>query len=127
MRILLLIALLFSFAPSLFADETDIRYSIRRQIDVGEGRIQEFTDAIYFTQDEWAHITQEEIDARVKERMDNYAESIKNPPPVVEPTEEQLENEKLYLESQLQEVTTKLTTIKTVKGGKITNEEVIAG
>lgn len=90
-----------------------------------------FTDALYFTQEEFATKTQGDIDALKTERVNNYVTAIdeaKNAP-VVEPTKEQLEAEKLQLQqsvaqlqAQLVEIDAKITTkVDVVDGGVIVN------
>ena len=72
----------------------------------------EYNDALYFTQAEYSVKTQIEIDTLKQERIDNWANVVKNPPPYVAPTKGELQIQKVDLEAQLAEVNTKLLTAK---------------
>ena len=64
----------------------------------------EWQDAQYFTEEEYGNINQKEIAAEKQRRIDNFIESVKNPPPPVEETKEELEERKVALEKYIQDV-----------------------
>ena len=50
----------------------------------------EFNDALYYTESEYASVTQKDIDKEKKKRVDAWVDIVKNPPPYIEPTDEEL-------------------------------------
>ena len=79
------------------SQEVFIQVKFKEHTEVGE-----YNDAIYFTEDEYAVVDQKSIDQIKKKRVDNFVDSIKNPPPVEEPTKEELQ--KIMEELDLQKV-----------------------
>ena len=51
----------------------------------------EYRDALYFTEEEYSALTQEQIDAMKQARADAWVDFRDNPPAVPEPTKEELE------------------------------------
>lgn len=52
-----------------------IQYLVTKKTDIGE-----FRDAIYFSPDEFAAMTKDEVEAKADTRVNNWVESVKNPP-----------------------------------------------
>ncbi len=50
--------------------------------------IDNFSDALYFTMDEWANVTDDQIETMKKERYTNWKNSIDNPPQADPPVED---------------------------------------
>jgi hypothetical protein len=71
-----------------------IQINISQKTEFGE-----FNDALYYTPDEWANLTQDDIDKATQTRVDNWVNLIKNPPPPPEPTKEELEQRVADLEN----------------------------
>ena len=77
-----------------------------------------YQDALYFTDAEFKFLKQADIEAQAQARADAWVEFVKNPPPVPEPTKEELqekadaiaqqieslENEKLELEDKVSKI-----------------------
>jgi hypothetical protein len=61
----------------------------------------EYSDSIYFTQDEYNSIKQDGIDKIKQDRVGAWIERIKNPPTPIEPTKKQLEEEQVVIEEQI--------------------------
>lgn len=57
-----------------------IQYLVTKKTDIGE-----FNDAIYFTPDEWAALTKDEVQIKADARVDNWIDEVKNPKPPEEP------------------------------------------
>ena len=74
-------------------DKVLIQYRIQENTEVGQ-----FNDAIYYTIDEWFSIHPEEVQAKRKQRVDNWVNFVKNPP---ELTKEQLQAQKDELNEQI--------------------------
>ena len=62
----------------------------------------EFNDALYYTESEYASVTQKDIDKEKKKRVDAWVDIVKNPPPYIEPTDEELIKMADDLESEKQ-------------------------
>ncbi len=76
-----------------------VQYRIREMTSEGE-----FNDSLYFTKEEWAKLTQEELATMVKKRVDDWVNIVKNPPKSVGPTQEELQAQKEELQKQLDEI-----------------------
>ena len=76
-----------------------IQYRIKVQTEIGE-----FNDALYFTKEEWSKLTQEELAAMVKKRVDNWVNIIKHPAPVAEPTKEELQAQAEQMQMQIEDM-----------------------
>lgn len=93
-----------------------IQILIKEKTEFGE-----FNDALYFSEEEFAKISEEDVQVKVDERVTNYVaqrQEIKDKPPK-EPTEEEqiaykesLLSEKERIESELQIVDSKLSVTK---------------
>ena len=62
----------------------------------------EFNDALYYTEDEFKGVKQNDIDKAIKGRVDNWVKSVKNPAKYIEPTDEELIKMVLELEEDKQ-------------------------
>jgi|WetSurMetagenome_2_1015567.scaffolds.fasta_scaffold1100945_2 hypothetical protein len=80
-----------------------VQYRIKEITSEGE-----FNDALYFTKEEWAKLTKEELAAMVKKRVDNWVNMVKNPPKSAGPTQEELKIQAEELQRQLDEVNAQL-------------------
>lgn len=107
MRTFSSLALLLLLSTQAFADEVFVQLRFKEQTEVGE-----YNDAIYFSEVAWANRDQAAIDAEKAQRVANFVEAVKNPPPPVEPTKEELEFQKVELEKQIEEINNKLNAIE---------------
>lgn len=89
----------------------DIRVIIKAQTKVGE-----FCDALYYETDKVPDDT--EIEKQAQTRIDNWEETVKNPPEPVEPTKEELEKmiaeleeQKIRIDEQIVEYQAKITAL----------------
>lgn len=69
----------------------------------------EFHDAIYFTEDEHAALSEKEIESLVAARVDTHIQSIEIKAPVVFETKEVLEARKVELQSEISDIDARLT------------------
>ena len=114
MKKLILILLLL---PAICFAQDKIMVQVKFSVPVLiHGQASEFSDALYFTPEQWADMKPEELKAREQERIDNWQYQISHPPVAVEPTKEQLEAESIALDEQIinaqvrkQEIADKLT------------------
>ena len=100
---LVIVCLMFwAFAGVCFAeDKVMVQVRFKEAITVqGRGNPIEFSDAFYFTPEEWAGMKAEDWAAKKKERTDGWKYQLENPPVPVEPTKEEMEAEILQLEEQ---------------------------
>lgn len=81
-----------------------------------------YTDSLYFTPEEYETMSEKQLDAKKQERVDNYRTFIteaKSRIPV-EPTKEELEQQKQMLQDQVAEldarIVKKLEVVEPVKG-----------
>ena len=75
-------------------------------------------DALYFTLDEWAVISQDTLEKLKQERVDKWQEALKNHPIPVEPTKEELLAEKQAIDEQIiQLLERKEDILELTKGG----------
>jgi hypothetical protein len=93
---------------------------VRFSEDTEVGR---FSDTLFFTEDEFAQKTQADIDALAQARIDAHVDRIKNPPAPVEPTLEELQEQKANLEAQL---TADIEALQTKIATKTAEAQVIA-
>lgn len=63
-----------------------------------------YSDALYFTPEEYATKTVSDFNLLKKQRIDNFINTVKNPLPQVEPTKEELQKYANSLQSQLDEI-----------------------
>lgn len=78
-----------------------VRYSM--PTDYGD-----YSDAIYYTPDQWKNIKQDDIDAEKQKRVNAYLDVVHNPPIVKEPTKEDLERDIAVIDKQKAELQSKL-------------------
>lgn len=114
MKKFLILLVLFSPSVCLAADQK-VKIQIVFTEETKNGT---FQDALYFTQDEYAKLKQEDIDAMIKQRVDEHNAMVDNPPPEPVLTEEQLIQQKqqlldqaAQLEAQAASVDAKITAI----------------
>jgi hypothetical protein len=81
------------------SDPVEIRVKFQREQDGVT-----YQDAIFYTPEEYANLSQNDLDAEKQKRFNNYLQGVKNLSAPVEPTKEQLEEVKANLEKQLEEV-----------------------
>ena len=75
----------------------------------------EYQDALYYTEDEYAKLTEEDITAAKQARIDNWIQVVENPPIVVKPTKEELQAQETELQKQLTEIQEQIATKEVVK------------
>jgi hypothetical protein len=68
-----------------------------------------FSSALTFPYETYPEIKKEDIDAEKTRLCEQWSYSIKNPPPVVEPTKQQLEAEKAELEARIAILTAQIS------------------
>ena len=84
--------------------------SIRVQVRFSEQTpYGEYNDALYYTETEYANISQSEIDTEKANRVANYISLVSNPTVPTEPTKEQLEAEKAALLEQIAQIDAKIS------------------
>jgi hypothetical protein len=71
----------------------------------------DFRDALYFTEEDYAKLDPEILAKLKKERVDAFIYRIENPPAVIEPTKEMLEQEAVGLRTQIASMTAQLATV----------------
>ena len=71
-----------------------IRFSVKT--DQGE-----YQDALYYPLDVYQSMDKQVIEDEKNTRVNNWVQMVKNPPPPIEPTKEQLEESKAMLVEQL--------------------------
>ena len=105
MRKIFIFLFLGIFISSLaFAtQEVKVQVKFKEQTEVGE-----YSDAIYYTMEEWKKVKQSDIDVEKTKRKNNYIEKVKAPIPVYVPTQEELDEQIRLLEQQKYELETKL-------------------
>lgn len=77
-------------------DKISIKVEFTREVNGNK-----FTDALYFTPEDYEDITDKELETLKQERVDNFKAFIENPPQPPEPTKEELEQSKEILAEQL--------------------------
>lgn len=60
------------------ADQIRVQVLFTEEVDIN-GNVIPFTDALYFTPEEYEQKTQEEIQSLKQERIDNFVEAVINP------------------------------------------------
>ena len=76
-----------------------IQILISEPVKIGDQTI-EYNDALYYTEEQFTALKQEDIDIAVKERVENWKTMINNPTPVPEPTQEDIELQLQQIEQQ---------------------------
>ena len=74
MRIILSLFIAFLFCGISIADEVYIQLRYEMPTDYGK-----FSDALFYTENDYGNITQEKIDADKKERISDFIDQVKNP------------------------------------------------
>lgn len=64
----------------------------------------EFSDALYFSESEYATKQRSEIDALKQARMDNFKYVVEHPAPVVKPTKAELRAQRAEIQKQIDEL-----------------------
>ena len=79
-----------------------------------------FTDSLYFTPEDYEALSEKQLNSLKKERVDNFKAFIDNPPEPIEPTKEELEQQKQMLQDQVAEldarIVKKLEVVEPIKG-----------
>lgn len=78
---------------------TKIQVLVKAQTEKGE-----YCDALYFTPIEYDALEPSEIEALAEERVTAWVETVRNPPPVSEPTKEELEAQEAELAQQIEAI-----------------------
>jgi hypothetical protein len=118
MKRIFLVILSFLICTSICLAES--KEKVRVQVQFSEDtEVGKYNDALYFTQEEYEQLTQKQIDAIKKQRVDNWVNIIKTPVIQKEQTKEELQiqeqqliNQKASIESQLSEVSSKISAIQ---------------
>jgi hypothetical protein len=84
-----------------------IQVLIKEQTEVGE-----FQDALYFTEEEYASLSEKDIQKMIDTRIENWVNQVQNPPIPEEPTKEDLESQKIELQKHIDEVELKISEIE---------------
>lgn len=74
------------------ADQIRVQFKFTEPTDYGD-----YTDALYFTESEWANRDMNAVKAMKAERVLNYIDRIRNAPAPVEPSKADLQAEKADL------------------------------
>lgn len=77
-----------------------------------------YRDALYFTPAEYAGLKAETLAAMKQTRVDTFVDRIKNPPPPVEPTKEQLEAEVVEVQKQKESLDARLVELAALIAAK---------
>lgn len=84
-------------------------YPIKIQVLIKEEtKYGTFCDALYFTQDEYYSLTEDEITQKAFQRVFNWVDAIENKPPEIEVTKVQLEDEKAELLARISDIDSKI-------------------
>jgi len=87
-----------------------------------------YRDALYYTQEQYFSLSQEDIDKEVFSRIARWGDSIDNPPIQLEPTEEELLAQKQIIQDQIDQLTAQKLSVdetlsqvkvKPIKGGAV--------
>ncbi len=87
------------------ASEEKVLVQVRFREDTAFG---EYSDALYYTQAEYAVMKEKEITAAKQERVSKWVASMQNPGTEVEPTKEELEAEKAELQERVDDLETRI-------------------
>jgi hypothetical protein len=80
-------------------DQIKIQVIFTAQTDHGE-----FRDALYFDPAVWANLDPAVLEQMKQDRIDNWIYQLENPPEPIEPTEEQLAQQQVDIDSQIQQL-----------------------
>jgi hypothetical protein len=99
-----------------------IIYRISEETEYGR-----YSDSLYYSLDDWAKLTQEELDAAIKQRVNGWIKAITTPPEPYIPTKEDLEAEVARVEMQKVDAENRLAEAFPPKGiEELTDVEVVA-
>lgn len=90
------------------ADQVFVQVRIKENTVYGP-----FNDALYFTEAQYATVTEKELADLKQARVDAWLDMIENPPPEIPPTKKQLEEVAVILTERLAEIHLKLDPIAT--------------
>lgn len=79
----------------------------------------QYRDALYFTPAEYAALKPADLAAKKQARVDTWVDRIKNPPPPVEPTTEQLEAEVVEVQRQKTALDARLVELASLIAAKV--------
>lgn len=86
--------------------------------------MREYNGTISYTEDEYAKVTEKDLSDVKTSVFDSWVYSIKNPPPYVEPTKEELRAEILQLEARKADLQAKIVTMEAVPNEEPLEESV---
>lgn len=81
-------------------DQVKIQLIFRQDVQINGSTIP-YQDAFYFTQEEYATLTPERLQAMKDERVANWVSAIENP---IEPTPEQLQEQQDQIQAQIDQL-----------------------
>ena len=81
------------------SNTASIQVKIKEETSEGQ-----YNDSIYYTLEQWATKTPDDIEADKKERVDNWLNIVRNPAPTIQPTKEELEAQANELKRQLEQI-----------------------
>lgn len=99
-KIILTLAIL-AFANIALADEVRIQVLFSKVYESGDKGAIQYQDALYFTEDQYAKLTNDEIEQIKNDRFTAWQAVVDNPPVAVEPTKEELENVAVTLQAEI--------------------------
>jgi hypothetical protein len=76
-------------------DQALIQFRFQRQV-----KGLSFSDALYFTPEEYQNVTQAQVDTLIAERVANFEKAIETRPPPRDPTLQELEDEEVALKRE---------------------------
>lgn len=97
-------------------DNVRVQVLIKEQTPYGE-----FNDALYFTSGEFETLDQKTLEQKKQERIDNWITAVTTPTIQLEPTDEQLQVQKLELEA----ITAQLAVELSALDQKIATKKII--
>jgi hypothetical protein len=84
-------------------NKVKVQVMISADVDIN-GDLVHFNDALYFTQEEYKNITEEQLEQMKQERIDTWREAVLNPSPSYEPSiDELIDNQDVLVDNVLNE------------------------
>ena len=96
--------------------EKYIQIRIRENTEVGQ-----FSDALYFTEDEFNNLDPKDLELMVQERVNNWITAINTPSIPIEVTKEQLQEQAIELQRQLEDIQWKISEKEALEVNEIIN------
>jgi hypothetical protein len=101
----------------LASDKVMVQVVFTEDVEVNK-QVIPFTDALYYSMDDYANLKPEDLAAKKKERVDNWVNILEHPVVQPEPTKEQMlaeiqsmEEQKVSLEARKAELQAKISAI----------------